>query len=125
MVCPMGFLDKAKDMLGKHDDKVDQALDRVGEQAKQRFAGHDQHIDKAVDMAQQRTGDGDTTQAPMQEGQEQAPPVAAGQPGETVPGEPQSSQPGDPAGGYDQAQEVPGGPETDVPAGPGHNPPQQ
>lgn len=117
----MGFMDKAKDLLGKHDDKVDQALDKAGDQAKSRFAGHDQHIDKAVDTAQQRTGEGDTTQ----QGQEQSPPVAAGEPGETVPGEPQTSAPDDPAGGYDQGQEVPGGPETDVPAGPGHTPPQR
>lgn len=63
----MGFLDKAKDMLGQHDDKVDQALDKAGEHAKGRFAGHDEHIDKAVDFAQQRTGEGDTTEGPPPE----------------------------------------------------------
>ncbi|MDT7589589.1 MAG: hypothetical protein QOE32_7139, partial [Pseudonocardiales bacterium] len=26
----MSFLDKAKEMLGKHDDKVDQGMDKLG-----------------------------------------------------------------------------------------------
>lgn len=45
----MGFLDKAKEMLGQHDDKVDQGLDRAGEAAKQKFQGHDDMIDKATE----------------------------------------------------------------------------
>lgn len=57
----MSFLDRAKDLLNEHDDKVDQALDHGGDAAKERFAGHDAHIDGAVDQAQQRTGAGDTT----------------------------------------------------------------
>ena len=57
----MSFLDKAKQMLDQHDDKVDQGLDRAGDAAKQRFAGHDQHIDQAVGQGKQRTGTGDTT----------------------------------------------------------------
>ncbi|MBW0135979.1 antitoxin [Pseudonocardia abyssalis] len=65
----MSFLDKAKDLLNQHDDKVDQALDKAGEAAKGRFAGHEGHIDGLVDQAQQRTGAGDTTQ--------QAPPAPA------------------------------------------------
>lgn len=60
----MGFLDKAKDLIGQHDDKVDQGLDKAGEAAKGRFAGHDEHIDKAVDFAQEKTGEGDTTAPP-------------------------------------------------------------
>lgn len=80
MVARMSFLDKAKDMLGKHDDKVDQGLDKAGEAAKGRFAGHEGHIDSAVDQAQQRTGEGDTTQpAPEQgapgDGQQAEPPA--------------------------------------------------
>ena len=70
----MSFLDKAKELLDQHDDKVDQALDKAGEAAKQRFAGHDSQIDGLVDQAQQRTGAGDTTQAPP------AAPPAEGQP---------------------------------------------
>jgi MT0933-like antitoxin protein len=60
----MSFLDKAKELLDQHDDKVDQALDKAGDLAKTKFAGHDQQIDAAIDQAQQRTGAGDTTQAP-------------------------------------------------------------
>jgi hypothetical protein len=56
----MGFLDKAKDLLGQHDEQVDQALEHGGELAKDRFAGHDAHIDGAVDRAQEMTGAGDT-----------------------------------------------------------------
>jgi MT0933-like antitoxin protein len=60
----MSFLDKAKELLDQHDDKVDQGLDKAGDLAKTKFAGHDQQIDAAIDQAQQRTGAGDTTQAP-------------------------------------------------------------
>jgi hypothetical protein len=60
----MGFLDKAKELIGQHDDKVDQGLDKAGEFAKGKFAGHDEHIDKAVDFAQEKTGEGNTTAAP-------------------------------------------------------------
>ena len=44
----MGFLDKAKELLGQNDDKVDSALDKVGEMAKEKFQGHDEQIDKAT-----------------------------------------------------------------------------
>jgi hypothetical protein len=37
----MSFLDKAKDLLGQHDEQVDQALEHGGGLAKDRFAGHD------------------------------------------------------------------------------------
>jgi hypothetical protein len=67
MVQGMGFMDKAKEMLDQHDDKVDQALDKGGEMAKERFAGHDEHIDQGVDRLQGMTGDGDTTEAPPEE----------------------------------------------------------
>jgi hypothetical protein len=60
----MGFMDKAKEALGKHDDKVDQGLDKAGEQAKTRFEGHDEQIDQGVDQLQERTGSGDTTTSP-------------------------------------------------------------
>lgn len=57
----MSFMDKAKDLANQHDDKVDQAIDKVGEQADQRTGGkYGEQIDKGVDAAQQRTGDGDT-----------------------------------------------------------------
>lgn len=56
----MSFLDKAKDLLGQHDEQVDQALEHGGGLAKERFAGHDAQIDSAVDRAQEMTGEGDT-----------------------------------------------------------------
>lgn len=43
---------KAKEMLGEHDDKVDQALEKAGEFAKGKFEGHDAQIDKVVEMGQ-------------------------------------------------------------------------
>jgi hypothetical protein len=58
----MSFLDKAKGFLDKHDDKVDQALGKIGAEADKRTGHkHSAHIDKAVDEAQKRTGTGDTT----------------------------------------------------------------
>jgi 4-alpha-glucanotransferase len=57
----MGFLDKAKDFVEKHDDKVDQALEKIGDQVDKR-TGHkySSQIDKGVDEAAKRTGEGDT-----------------------------------------------------------------
>lgn len=85
----MSFLDKAKNLLNQHDDKVDQSLDKAGEAAKGRFAGHDDKIDNLVDQAQQRTGDGDTTAprdgAPADE--QQAEPTAPGQGAPEQPGQ--------------------------------------
>lgn len=95
-------MDKAKDMLSRHDDKVDQGLDKAGEAAKGRFAGHEDKVDGLVDRAQGMTGAGDTTHA--------APPEAA---------------PDQQADGLETMPEVPGGPQVDVPAGPGPVPPQQ
>jgi MT0933-like antitoxin protein len=60
----MSFLDKAKELIDQHDEQVDQGLDKAGDLAKERFAGHDAQIDGLIDQAQQRTGAGDTTQAP-------------------------------------------------------------
>jgi hypothetical protein len=55
-------MDKAKDVADKHDDKVDQGIERAGDQVDQRTGGkHGEHVDKAVDTAQQRTGSGDTS----------------------------------------------------------------
>jgi hypothetical protein len=60
-VLGVGFMDKAKELLDQHDDKVDEALDKVGELAKGRFAGHDEQIDMVVDKLQEVTGGGDST----------------------------------------------------------------
>jgi hypothetical protein len=57
----MGFLDKAKEFADKHDEQVDQGLEKAGEQIDQRTGNkYSDHIDKGVDQAQQRTGTGDT-----------------------------------------------------------------
>jgi hypothetical protein len=57
----VSFLDKAKDFLDKHDEQVDLALEKVGEQVDQRTGGkHTANIDKAVEQAQKHTGAGDT-----------------------------------------------------------------
>ncbi|MEJ8281472.1 antitoxin [Pseudonocardia spirodelae] len=89
----MSFLDKAKELLGKHDDKVDQALNKVGDAAKKKYAGHDGHIDTATKFARERTGAGDTTaQQPGQpgpDGQAPPPPAPGQQPGQAPPPPPQ------------------------------------
>jgi flagellar hook-associated protein FlgK len=57
----MSFLDKAKDLIDKHDEQVDQALEKIGDQVDQRTGNkYSSQIDKGVDEAQKRTGDGDT-----------------------------------------------------------------
>jgi hypothetical protein len=100
----MGFSDfanKAKDLADQHDEQVDRGLDTAGDQAGKRLAGHESQVDGLVDKAQQYTGDGDTTAAPA------------------------GAVPGTSAEGIEPAAEVPGGPQVDVPAGPGEVPPQQ
>jgi hypothetical protein len=54
-----GF-DDLKKLADEHDEQVDQALEKGGDAAGERF-GHEDQIDKAVDQLQKRTGDGDTT----------------------------------------------------------------
>jgi hypothetical protein len=55
------LLNKVKEFAHRHDDKVDQGIRKVGDQADQRTGGkHTEHIDKGVDAAQQHTGEGDT-----------------------------------------------------------------
>jgi hypothetical protein len=59
----MGFADQAKDFADKHDEQVDQGIEKAGDQADQRTGNkYSGQIDKGVDQAQQRTGDGDTQQ---------------------------------------------------------------
>lgn len=59
----MSFLDKAKDLAEKHDDKVDQGLEKAGDQVDQRTGGkYADKVDRGVDEAQKRTGQGDTVQ---------------------------------------------------------------
>lgn len=57
------FFDKVKDLVDKHDDKVDQALEKAGDMADERTEGkYTEHIDKGVDLAQEHTGEGSTQQ---------------------------------------------------------------
>ncbi|HEV7712828.1 MAG TPA: antitoxin [Asanoa sp.] len=57
----MGFMDRLKAMAGKHDDKVDQGMQKAGDKMDERTGGkHSDKIDKGVDEGQKRTGDGDT-----------------------------------------------------------------
>jgi hypothetical protein len=63
----MSFMDKAKDLAGKHDEQVDQGLEKAGDQVDERTGNkYSSQIDKGVDQAQQRTGEGDTTVTPQQ-----------------------------------------------------------
>lgn len=54
------MFDKAQDLADQHDDKVDNAIERVGDQVEQRTGDHGGMVDKGVDFIQGRTGDGDT-----------------------------------------------------------------
>jgi antitoxin protein of toxin-antitoxin system len=95
------FADKAKQFADQHDEQVDQGLDRAGDEGGKRLAGHESQVDGLVDKAKQYTGEGDTTAAPT------------------------DAAPEGPTEGADQAQEVPGGPQVDVPAESGNVPPQE
>ena len=60
----MGFADKAKDFADKHDEQVDQGIEKAGDQVDQRTGDkYSSQVDKGVDAAQQRTGAGDTQQS--------------------------------------------------------------
>ncbi|GAA1463348.1 antitoxin [Williamsia maris] len=51
----MSFINKIEDLAGKHDDKVDKGLDKVGAVAKKKASGHDEQIDKVVGKAKDAT----------------------------------------------------------------------
>lgn len=55
------FLRKAKEFADKHDEQVDQGLEKLGDLIDDKTGHkHSAHIDRAVDEAQKRTGEGDT-----------------------------------------------------------------
>lgn len=55
------ILDKAKELLSKHDDKVDKGLDKAGEQADRRTdQKYTEHVDKGVQAAKDHTGEGES-----------------------------------------------------------------
>ena len=54
----MGFLDKAKDLLGKHEEKIEGAIDKVAEVVDDKTGGkHTDKIDKGVEAAKGFVGD--------------------------------------------------------------------
>ena len=54
----MGLLDKAKDLLGKHEEKIEGAIDKVAEVVDDKTGGkHTDKIDKGVDAAKGFIGD--------------------------------------------------------------------
>lgn len=55
---------KVKELLGKHDDKVDQAIDKAGDTAKQKFEGHDEQIDKMTQAGKDYDFSGGQQQSP-------------------------------------------------------------
>ena len=60
----MGFADKAKDFADKHDEQVDQGIEKAGDQVDKRTGDKfSSQVDKGQDAAQQRTGSGDTQQS--------------------------------------------------------------
>jgi hypothetical protein len=78
MVLGMGLMDKAKELLNQHDDKVDQGIDKLGEMAGQRF-GHENEVGMGAEQLKRMTGEGDTTAAPPPaEGQAPPPPAPEG-----------------------------------------------
>jgi hypothetical protein len=57
----MGLMSKVKELLGQHDDKVDEAIDKAAEVAKEQLPGQKELIDGVAEEAKAATGDGDTT----------------------------------------------------------------
>jgi hypothetical protein len=84
MVDGMGLMDKAKELLGQHDDKVDQGIDKLGQTVGEKY-GHQDQVNQGTEHLKRMTGQGDTTAAP--------PPPAEGAPpapqGEAPPPPPQ------------------------------------
>lgn len=66
----MGFLDKAKDLLGKHEEKVESAIDKVAEVVDEKTGGkHTDKIEKGVEAAKGFVdGDGENVAAGDEEG---------------------------------------------------------
>jgi hypothetical protein len=59
----MGFMDAAKKLIGKHDQQVDQAIEKAGDLADKQTGGrYAAQVDKVQDIAQEKTGQGDTAE---------------------------------------------------------------
>ena len=62
----MGFLDKAKDLLGKHEEKVEGGLDKVADMVDEKTGGkYADHIDKGQDAAKGFIGDDEQANPPI------------------------------------------------------------
>ncbi|MET4428923.1 MULTISPECIES: antitoxin [unclassified Mycolicibacterium] len=60
----MGFLDKVKNLVSQNADKVDSAIDKVGDIVDQKTQGkYTQHVDKVQEAAKKAV---DNTQQPGQ-----------------------------------------------------------
>jgi hypothetical protein len=70
----MGFLDKVKNLVSQNADKVDTAIDKVGDVVDKKTQGkYTQHVDKVQDAAKKAV---DSTQAGTQQEAPQEPPQA-------------------------------------------------
>jgi hypothetical protein len=67
--------DKAAELLGEHGDKVEDAAEKVGEMAKDRY-GHDEQVDMAVDKIKDAVPGFDSSDSPAEQ-----PPESSGQAG--------------------------------------------
>ena len=51
-VTAVGLMDKVRSMLGQHDEKVDQGIDKAGDVVDDKTGGkYSEHVDKAQDAA--------------------------------------------------------------------------
>lgn len=67
----MGFLDKVKNLVSQNADKVDTAIDKVGDVVDKKTQGkYAQHVDKVQEAAKKAV---DNTQQPPQQQPPQAP----------------------------------------------------
>jgi hypothetical protein len=88
----MGFLDKAKDLLGKNADKVDTVINKAGDLVDKKTQGkYASTVDKVQDAAKKAVADNTTTgQVPPTQQSGQVPPP---QPPPTQPPVPPQQQP--------------------------------
>jgi hypothetical protein len=55
------FFGKAKDFIEKHDEQVDDAVEKAGDMINEKTGGkYESHVDKGVNTVQDKTGEGDT-----------------------------------------------------------------
>ena len=58
----MGIFDKAKELLGQHDEQVVAAIEKAGDLVDEKTGGKfEGQVDQAQDLLQEKTGEGDTS----------------------------------------------------------------